>query len=219
MNNKIGQKPNTEFRPNPEKPLFKKKSVLGGYRAPFELRTKPPTASREKGMRVNKLGKAELVHTTEAQEMDEMRYAFASVAVPAAAPRPVGWREEDVELEVLGPNKFMALTRTLVPGAALAGSKFRDETITFTDFMGYQDLDFPHGGKWQEAHQLKTTETKEAAKAFDGVATFITVQEMREAIPYLEPGISQEELNALCSNADIDGDGTIDYHEFIAMLN
>lgn len=45
---------------------------------------------------------------------------------------------------------------------------------------------------------------------------FITVSELRQALLQWDHRISTEEVEAVMSSADVDGDGSINYHEFVA---
>jgi len=62
-------------------------------------------------------------------------------------------------------------------------------------------------------------EIREAFKVFDGDGNgFINRMELRHVMMNLGEKMSEEECDALVDEADIDGDGSINYEEFYGMM-
>jgi len=62
-------------------------------------------------------------------------------------------------------------------------------------------------------------EIREAFKVFDGDGNgFISRVELRHVMMNLGEKISEEECDAMVEEADVDGDGSINYEEFYAMM-
>ena len=60
---------------------------------------------------------------------------------------------------------------------------------------------------------------REAFRIFDKDGNgFITVAEMREAMKNLAEKFTDEEVDGLIAQADTDGDGQVNYEEFVKMM-
>ncbi|KAJ3006795.1 UNVERIFIED_CONTAM: hypothetical protein HDU68_003885, partial [Siphonaria sp. JEL0065] len=62
-------------------------------------------------------------------------------------------------------------------------------------------------------------EIREAFRVFDkdGVG-FITVGQLRQVMQNLGENLTEQEINEMFCEADIDGDGKIDFEEFVSMM-
>ena len=62
-------------------------------------------------------------------------------------------------------------------------------------------------------------ELLEAFRVFDQDGDgFISAEELRYLMCNLGEKLSQEEVNEMIAEADTDGDGQVDYREFVAMM-
>lgn len=69
------------------------------------------------------------------------------------------------------------------------------------------------------SHVNSESELIEAFKVFDKDGNgFITSQELRHVMTNLGEKITQEEADGMIKEADLDGDGRIDYEEFVKMM-
>jgi calmodulin len=84
-------------------------------------------------------------------------------------------------------------------------------TIDFKEFLGLM------------VRKMKDTDTEEelleAFKVFDRDSNgFITSHELRHVMTNLGQSLSPEEIEEMVREADIDGDGQINYDEFVKMM-
>ena len=84
-------------------------------------------------------------------------------------------------------------------------------TIDFTEFLSLM------------ARKMKDTdseeELKEAFKVFDKDGNgFISASELRHVMTNLGEKLTDEEVDEMIREADIDGDGQINYEEFVKMM-
>lgn len=84
-------------------------------------------------------------------------------------------------------------------------------TIDFKEFLGLM------------VRKMKDTDTEEelleAFKVFDRDGNgFITSHELRYVMTNLGETLSSEEIDEMIKEADLDGDGQIDYEEFVRMM-
>lgn len=84
-------------------------------------------------------------------------------------------------------------------------------TIDFKEFLGLM------------VRKMKDTDTEEelleAFKVFDRDGNgFITSHELRHVMTNLGQSLSPEEIEEMVREADIDGDGQINYDEFVKMM-
>ncbi len=88
----------------------------------------------------------------------------------------------------------------------------KNGTIDFKEFLGLM------------VKKMKDTDTEEelleAFKVFDRDANgFITNHELRHVMTNLGDSLSPEEIEEMIREADLDGDGQINYEEFVRMMN
>jgi calmodulin len=86
-----------------------------------------------------------------------------------------------------------------------------DGTIEFKEFLGLM------------VRKMKDTDTEEelfeAFKVFDRDGNgFITSHELRHVMTNLGEALSPEEIEDMIKEADLDGDGQINYEEFVRMM-
>merc|ERR1711869_189451 len=84
-------------------------------------------------------------------------------------------------------------------------------TIDFTEFLALM------------ARKMKDTDTeeelREAFKVFDRDNNgFISASELRHVMTNLGEKLTDEEVDEMIREADIDGDGQVNYQEFVKML-
>ena len=84
-------------------------------------------------------------------------------------------------------------------------------TIDFKEFLGLM------------VRKMKDTDTEEelleAFKVFDRDGNgYITSHELRHVMTNLGEALSPEEVEEMIKEADLDGDGQIDYEEFVRMM-
>merc|ERR1711892_24822 len=83
--------------------------------------------------------------------------------------------------------------------------------ITFNEFVWLMTREI-HDGEIEE-------EIREAFRVFDREGHgFITVPDLTEVLQKLGEKLSTEECQELIDEADIDGDGNVNYEEFVTML-
>jgi len=87
----------------------------------------------------------------------------------------------------------------------------KNGTIDFNEFVKMMSK--------KTTHVNSESELIEAFKVFDKDGNgFITSQELRHVMTNLGEKITQEEADSMIKEADLDGDGRIDYEEFIKMM-
>ena len=84
-------------------------------------------------------------------------------------------------------------------------------TIDFKEFLGLM------------VRKMKDTDTEEelleAFKVFDRDTNgFITSHELRHVMTSLGESLTPEEIEEMVKEADVDGDGQINYDEFVKMM-
>jgi len=86
-----------------------------------------------------------------------------------------------------------------------------DGTIDFDEFMEMM--------KKQAEHQDNSAELKEAFKIFDRDGNgYIDAEELKKVVTQYGARLSLEEAEELLNEADLDGDGKLDYNEFVQMM-
>lgn len=84
-------------------------------------------------------------------------------------------------------------------------------TIDFTEFIKMMSK--------KATHINSESELIEAFKVFDKDGNeFITSQELRHVMTNLGEKITEEEADVMIKEADLDGDGKINYEEFVKMM-
>mmetsp|Transcript_95710 Transcript_95710/g.257261 ORF Transcript_95710/g.257261 Transcript_95710/m.257261 type:complete len:149 (-) Transcript_95710:181-627(-) len=115
-------------------------------------------------------------------------------------------RELGTLLNSLGQNPTEEdLTRMM------AAVDAEESKIDFSDFLSLM------------ARKLKDTDTEEelieAFKVFDRDEDgFISAGELRDSMTHLGEGLSHLEVDEMIKEADLDGDGQINYDEFVKMM-
>mmetsp|Transcript_97726 Transcript_97726/g.203928 ORF Transcript_97726/g.203928 Transcript_97726/m.203928 type:complete len:148 (+) Transcript_97726:106-549(+) len=97
-----------------------------------------------------------------------------------------------------------------------------DLTNMMADAEGEERIDFPDFLSLM-ARKMKDTDTEEelieAFKVFDRDGDgFITAGELRDSMTHLGEGLSHIEVDEMIKEADLDGDGQINYDEFVKMM-
>jgi len=87
---------------------------------------------------------------------------------------------------------------------------------------GYGTIDFPEFLSLM-ARKMKDTDTEEelieAFKVFDRDGNgFISAAELRHVMTNLGEKLTDEEVDEMIREADVDGDGQINYEEFVKMM-
>ncbi|XP_037503725.1 calmodulin-A-like [Rhipicephalus sanguineus] len=87
-----------------------------------------------------------------------------------------------------------------------------DGTIDFAEFLAMMT---------KKTHTADTEEEiREAFRVFDRDGNgFITATELRDVMTTLGEKLTDEEVDAMIREADMDGDGQINYEEFVALIN
>eukprot|EP00090_Calanus_glacialis_P008588 TRINITY_DN16933_c0_g1_i1.p1 TRINITY_DN16933_c0_g1~~TRINITY_DN16933_c0_g1_i1.p1 ORF type:complete len:162 (+),score=55.97 TRINITY_DN16933_c0_g1_i1:114-599(+) len=87
-----------------------------------------------------------------------------------------------------------------------------DGTIDFDEFMEMM--------KKQAEHQDNSAELKEAFKIFDRDGNgYIDAAELKKVVTQYGARLTLEEAEELLHEADLDGDGKLDYTEFVQMMS
>ena len=94
--------------------------------------------------------------------------------------------------------------------------------INEVDMDGNGTIDFPEFLSLM-ARKMKETDTEEelmeAFRVFDRDCNgFISAAELRHVMANLGEKLSEEEIDEMIKEADLDGDGAINYEEFVRMM-
>jgi len=97
-----------------------------------------------------------------------------------------------------------------------------EKWITIADIDGNGTIDFPEFLSLM-ARKMKDTDTEEelieAFKVFDRDGNgLISASELRHVMTNLGEKLTDEEVDEMIREADIDGDGHINYEEFVRMM-
>jgi calmodulin len=116
-------------------------------------------------------------------------------------------KELGTVMKNLGQNPNEAELEQMIKEVDLNG----DGTIDFKEFLGLM------------VRKMKDTDTEEelleAFKVFDKDGNgFITTHELRTVMTTLGESLTPEEIEEMVREADIDGDGQINFNEFIKMM-
>jgi len=106
-------------------------------------------------------------------------------------------------------------------GQDLTESQLQD-MINEVDENGNGTIDFPEFLTMME-RKMKTDENdeeiREAFQMFDKDGNgYVTVDELKEVMSKLDEHLTDHEVSAMMTEADIDGDGQVNYEEFVKMM-
>merc|ERR1711924_200080 len=95
------------------------------------------------------------------------------------------------------------------------------DMINEVDVDGNGTIDLPEFLSLM-ARKMKDTDTEEelieAFKVFDRDGGFISAAELRHVMTNLGEKLTDEEVDEMIRDADVDGDGQINYEEFVKMM-
>ena len=98
----------------------------------------------------------------------------------------------------------------------LKGGSLRGGDPGIDDLVGGKETDLL---SWLEAKNPSDRENSEAFKVFDRDGNgFISAAELRHVMTNLGEKLTDEEADAMVREADLDGDGQINYEEFVNMM-
>ncbi|XP_038066029.1 calmodulin-beta-like [Patiria miniata] len=108
----------------------------------------------------------------------------------------------------LGQNPSEAELQDMINEADQDGNG----TIDFTEFVSMMG---------QKMKELDTEEEiREAFRVFDKDGNgFISAAELRHVMLSLDDKVDKHEVEEMIRDADVDGDGQVNYEEFVAMMN
>ena len=97
------------------------------------------------------------------------------------------------------------------------------EMIAEVDANGNGNIDFPEFLKLMEKKMKdpkdSEKELRDAFKVFDKDGNgFISAQELRHIMTSLGEKLTEEEVDQMIQEADTNGDGQVDYNEFVNMM-
>lgn len=96
------------------------------------------------------------------------------------------------------------------------------DMINEVDADGNGSIDFPEflTMMWRKMKNIDSTEEiKEAFRVFDKESKgYISAAELRNVMTNLAEKLTDEEVDEMIREADIDGDGQINYEEFVQMM-
>ena len=109
-----------------------------------------------------------------------------------------------------------------LPGNSVDLTAFSQFSIHQIDADGSGTIDFPEFLTMM-ARKMKDTDSEEeileAFKVFDKDGNgFISAAELRHIMTNLGEKLTDEEVDEMIREADIDGDGQINYEEFVKMM-
>ncbi|CAF0780984.1 unnamed protein product [Didymodactylos carnosus] len=97
-----------------------------------------------------------------------------------------------------------------------------EDLISQADKNGNQRLDFNEFVEFMSAHwndRDQADELKEAFRLFDkDNSGYLTINELKQVMLNMGEKLSQEELDDMMREADLNHDGKLDYHEFVRTL-
>ena len=116
-----------------------------------------------------------------------------------------------ITLEELGAI-FSVMGEALTYKELEANSEAMDK-----DYITFDDFCFVMNSKM--SNNATGRELAEAFKVFDREGNgYITSQELKHVMLKVADELSEEEVDAMIKQADVNGDGQIEYEEFIALL-
>ncbi|CAF0920846.1 unnamed protein product [Brachionus calyciflorus] len=91
-----------------------------------------------------------------------------------------------------------------------------DGTFSFEEFV---QLMYNMGNISEISEEQEDKELREAFKVFDRTGSgYITSSDLRSVLQCLGEQLNEDEIEDMIDEVDIDGDGRIDYEEFVASL-
>ncbi|XP_071521730.1 troponin C-like [Panulirus ornatus] len=104
--------------------------------------------------------------------------------------------------------------------------KHLQEIIAETDEDGSGELEFEEfvqlSAKFliEEDEEALKTELKEAFRIYDrGGNGYITIETLKDILRELDSRLTEDDLDAIIEEVDEDASGTIDFNEFMKMMN
>lgn len=94
------------------------------------------------------------------------------------------------------------------------------DLINGVDADGNGTVDFPEC-LIMMAWETKDTDSEEICKAFESLTRmemYISMVELHRAVTNLGEKLTEEEVDEMVREADIDGDGRVNYEEFVQMM-
>ncbi|KAJ8298482.1 hypothetical protein KUTeg_025013 [Tegillarca granosa] len=118
-------------------------------------------------------------------------------------------KELGIVIREMGGNPTESELKKMISEVGADGN----ETIDFQEFLCMMSN---KGNDTQESEDLNM---EEAFKVFDKDGNgFISAAELRNVMLNLGEKLTDEELENMIAEADIDGDGQINYQEFVRMM-
>jgi calmodulin len=91
-----------------------------------------------------------------------------------------------------------------------------DGNFTFDEFV---QLMFNMGNLSERSEEQEEMELRQAFRVFDKAGNgYITSSDLRSVLQCLGEQLTEDEIEDMINEVDIDGDGRIDYDEFVASL-
>ncbi|XP_077555577.1 uncharacterized protein LOC144169973 [Haemaphysalis longicornis] len=137
--------------------------------------------------------------------IDEFKQAFALFDKDGDG--VITTKELGTVMRALGQNPTEAELKDMIAEVDIDNNG----TIDFPEFLAMM------------TKKVRTTDTeeeiREAFKVFDRDGNgFITAAELRHVMTTLGEKLTNEEVDAMIREADVDGDGQINYDEFVALM-
>lgn len=156
-------------------------------------------------MTANGTSVEEIKHEFTPEQVEEYREAFALFDKDGDGTITVN--EIGIVLRSLGQNPTFAELEDMVREVDIDGNG----EVDFDEF-----LIMMHNKIKEEADDL---DILEAFRVFDNDGNgFITAEELRLVMNNLGEELTKKEIDAIVAEADLDGDGQIDYSEFAKMM-
>jgi len=117
--------------------------------------------------------------------------------------------EFGIVIRALGQNPTESEIRAMVNELS---SNHSSELISFSEFLSM-------ASRYIKSPTDTEEELREAFRVFDRDGSgFISAAELRHIMTHLGEKLSEEEVNEMMKEADPDGDGQVNYEEFIKVI-